>query len=105
MELSSTDYIFLTILLGEAVAFFYFYSHAGAAAIYRTWYAWIIDLLAIMSGSTIMLAAVLAHNHPELFNFEIPRWAIFGVYMLGGWQALIHSVKWYLRDIDRHINI
>ena len=86
------------IVLSELVAFFFFYNHPhGRRAVYFSWYAWVIDILAIFSGSVIMGASVYALHHPSLFTFAVPTWVFWLTFIVGSWQAAIHLVKWFLR--------
>lgn len=89
---------FLVVLILQIVAFFFFYNHPhGRHAVYEAWYAWIIDLLAILSGTAIMAAAIYAYYNPGLFTFTVPTWVFWITFIIGGWQASIHAVKWLIR--------
>lgn len=89
---------FVVIVAVQLAAFFFFYNHPhGRRAVYEAWYAWIIDCLAILSGATIMWLSIYALYHPELFTIDIPNWIFVIVFVIGGWQASIHAVKWFIR--------
>lgn len=89
---------FLAIFAVQLVAFFFFYSHPhGRHAVYEAWYAWIIDLLAILSGAVIMGLSIYALHNPWIFNIDIPAWVFWITFIVGGWQAAIHAVKWFIR--------
>ncbi len=89
---------FLAIFLIQFVAFFLFYNHpVGRAAVYVAWYAWIIDLLAIVSGITLMTLSVYLLHNPWIFTIKIPSWVFLITFTIGAWQASIHAVKWLIR--------
>lgn len=89
---------FVGIFLLQLLAFFFFYNHPhGRRAVYDAWYAWIIDLLAIASGGTIMALSVYCIDNPWIFNVDIPQWVFWITFVIGGWQAAIHVVKWIIR--------
>lgn len=89
---------FVIIFALQVVAFFFFYNHPhGRKAVYEAWYAWIIDLFAIVSGATIMALSIYTLHHPELFTIDIPNWIFWVTFIIGGWQAAIHLVKWIIR--------
>jgi len=91
--------VFLFLLFAlELYGFFRFYSTAGTAAIYCSWYAFIIDTLAILSGTIIMSLAIFVEHRPELFNFEILPVHVLVIFLLGSWQTSIHAIKLYLRN-------
>lgn len=92
---------FIGIFLLQLVAFFFFYNHPhGRKAVYEAWYAWIIDLLAVASGGTIMALSVYTLHHPEIFTIDIPIWIFWATFIIGGWQAAIHLVKWVIRVLN-----
>jgi hypothetical protein len=98
---SSSDWLFAVLLIVEVTAFYYFYSHgAGVHAIYFTWFAWIIDVLAILSGCVIMSIAIFTEKNPYFFSGSVPFEFILAIYVTGSWQASIHAVKLYLRLFD-----
>ena len=99
---TSTDWLFAVVLVAEVFAFYYFYSHgAGVHAVYFAWYAWIIDVLAILSGCIIMSTAIFAERTPYFFSESVPDSFIVFIFIVGSWQASIHAVKLYLRTFDR----
>jgi hypothetical protein len=99
--MTSQDWVFAAILIFEVAVFYYFYSHgSGASAVYFAWYAWIIDVLAILSGCVIMAIAVFAAHTPYFFTEDVPRDFTILIFIMGSWQASIHSVKLYLRVFD-----
>lgn len=88
----------MAILVIEIVAFFFFYNHPhGRRAVYFSWYALVIDVLAILSGSVIMATSVYALHHPSLFTITVPEWMFWLVFIIGSWQATIHLVKILIR--------
>ncbi len=90
---------YIAVIVVQLVAFFFFYNHPhGRRAVYRTWYAWIIDVLAIMSGIIIMGLSVYALHNPWIFNITVPDAAFWTTFVVGGWQASIHAVKWVIRS-------
>ena len=92
------DLLFAAILIGELIGFYVFYkTENGCEAIYHAWYAPVIDILGIVSGSIIMLIALFAKNNPALFNFDISLSFIFLLFIMGSWQTSIHAVKGFLR--------
>lgn len=89
---------FIVVFLVQLVAFFFFYNHPhGRHAVYETWYAWIIDLLAILSGVVIMGLSFYALHNPWIFTIDIPERVFWVTFIVGGWQAAIHIVKWFIR--------
>ena len=92
------DIICAAILIGELWAFYSFYSRSlGARAVYFSWFAWLIDAGAIISGSVIMYIAFFIHDNPAAFNFHVSFAFVLFVYLIGSWQASIHAVKMFLR--------
>jgi hypothetical protein len=93
----------IAIIIGfEVLAFFFFYTRPdGRKAVYYSWYAWMIDTLAILSGSAIIAGTVYALHNPDLFNFSIPVWAFALSIIIGSWQASIHLVKLIIRTIRK----
>jgi hypothetical protein len=99
--MNAQDWFFAAILIFEVAVFYYFYSHgAGVSAVYFAWYAWIIDLLAILSGCIVMAIAVFSANTPYFFAATVPDDFVTLVFIMGSWQASIHAVKLYLRVFD-----
>lgn len=89
---------FALVLLIELVVFFAFYNRPdGRKAVYTSWYAWIIDVLAIFSGSTIMFWSVYSLHNPHLFTVALPAWIFWIGFLIGSWQAGIHLVKLVIR--------
>ena len=70
-------------------------------AVYFAWYAWIIDILAILSGCIIMSTAIFSVHYPFFFRDTVPFLFVVFIYVVGSWQASIHAVKLYLRTFDR----
>ena len=96
--LLSTGLRATAIVLLELVGFFFFYNHPhGRHAVYFSWYAGIIDTLAIFSGSVIMASSVYAMHNPELFTISVPQWLLWIIFIIGSWQAAIHLVKIVIR--------
>ncbi len=95
----------LFVLAIELVVFFFFYNRPdGRKAVYFSWYAWVIDLLAIFSGSMIMFWSIYALHHPNLFAVPVERWMFWIGFLIGSWQAGIHLVKLVLRFWWRNRN-
>jgi hypothetical protein len=100
--LTQADGLFAGILVAEVFIFYYFYSHgSGVRAVYFTWYAWIIDVLAILSGCIIMSMAIFSVRYPYFFSDSVPFLFVVFIFITGSWQASIHAVKLYLRVFDR----
>ena len=91
-----TTIILLGIFLCQGVLFLRFYKREGTYAVYHAWYAWIIDLCAVGSGTFLMGLALYLH-HVE--SFGLPIVFVYGLFIVGSWQALIHGVKWYVRSM------
>lgn len=92
----------LMILVIQLIGFFFFYNHPhGRHAVYHTWYASVIDALAIFSGSSIMFASIYALENPDLFTIDIPSWIMWTTFVIGSWQAAIHLVKIVIRRRNR----
>jgi hypothetical protein len=93
---------FAAILIFEIVTFWVFYStRHGRKAVYRSWYAWIIDVCGIASGTFLMWLAVHIKTHRELFTIDVPLFLPFILFLLGSWQAVIHGVKWLRRTTTK----
>lgn len=89
---------FLAVFIIEFLVFFLFYRRPeGRKAVYFSWYAWVIDALAIISGSMIMFLSVYALHHPWIFAVTIPQWIFWLAFIVGSWQAGIHAVKVWIR--------
>lgn len=89
-------------LVFELLLFFAFYNRPeGRKAVYFTWYAAIIDSLAIFSGSLIMGWSIYALHNPGLFTSPIPDWIFWLGFLVGSWQAGIHIVKVIIRFFIR----
>lgn len=87
--------IFLAI---ELAAFFAFYNRPeGRKAVYFSWYALPIDMLAIFSGVMIMFWSLYAMHNPDLFAVSVSEWPFWLAFLLGSWQAGIHFVKIIIR--------
>ncbi len=97
----------LLILVIQLIAFFLFYNHPhGRHAVYHTWYAWVIDTLAILSGSAIMAASIFAMHNSHIFTIDIPSWILWSIFVIGSWQAAIHLLKLVIRRRNReHRNL
>lgn len=91
-------FLLLGLLVLQAIGFWHFYgTQHGRKAVYRTWYAWVIDVAGIVSGTFIMWIA-LALIYDELAIAAVPReWAGPILFLVGSWQAVIHGVKWLHR--------
>ena len=88
-------FIFLTV---ELAVFFAFYNRPeGRKAVYFSWYALPIDILAIFSGSTIMFWSVYAMHRQTIFAVDIPHAIFWLAFVLGSWQAGIHLTKILIR--------
>jgi|GEM_PF-6862823 len=91
---------FIVVFVAQIAAFFFFYKQPyGQYAVYDAWYAWLIDLLAILSGMFIMGATIYAYLNPWIFTFTVPPWIFWVTFIVGGWQAGIHIVKWVIRTL------
>lgn len=89
---------FLAVFLIEFLAFFFFYNRPeGRKAIYFSWYAWVIDALAIFSGLMIMFWSIYALHHPWIFAVSVPVWIFWLAFLIGSWQTGIHAVKVLIR--------
>lgn len=89
---------FFVVFVIEFLAFFFFYRRPeGRKAVYFSWYAWVIDALAIFSGSMIMFWSIYALHHPWIFAVQVPQWIFWLSFIIGSWQAGIHGVKVLLR--------
>ncbi|HWO07485.1 MAG TPA: hypothetical protein VNM40_02780 [Candidatus Paceibacterota bacterium] len=93
---------FLVIFAIELAIFFFFYNRPeGRKAVYFSWYAGIIDVLAIFSGGAIMFWSAYALYHPELFTIHVPEWLFWLGFLIGSWQAGIHIIKLVIRTMRR----
>lgn len=92
-------FVFLGI---ELAVFFAFYNRPeGRKAVYFSWYALPIDLLAIFSGTTIMFWSIYAMHRQTIFAVDIPHTIFWLAFVLGSWQAGIHLVKIIIRFLSR----
>lgn len=98
MPLIAAIFRFVVFFVIEFVVFFFFYNRPeGRKAVYFSWYAWVIDALAIFSGSMIMFWSIYALHHPWIFAVTIPQWTFWLAFIIGSWQAGIHAVKMVIR--------
>ena len=91
---------YVTVFAIEFFAFFFFYNRPeGRKAVYFSWYAWVIDALAIFSGSMIMFWSIYALHHSWIFAVAVPSWIFWLAFLIGSWQAGIHAVKVLIRAL------
>jgi hypothetical protein len=89
---------FFALLAAEFFVYFVMYrSKYGKAAVYRNQHAWVIDVLAIFSGSCVAAGALYALLHPGLFATPIHPLIFWGFFVLGSSQAMMHVIKWGIR--------
>ena len=89
----------LSFLVVELVLFYGFYSRRqGKKAVYTAWYAWIIDLLAIFSGISLMTLSILCIYNSWVFNIQVPTILFVLLFIFGSWQFGIHFVKLIIRN-------
>lgn len=91
--------IILLFLIFELTIFYIFYSNkVGRLTIYKTWYAWIIDVLAMFSGVSIMVLALVSLYNPWIFTLSVPKYLFVTLFIFGSWQFGIHIVKLMIRS-------
>jgi hypothetical protein len=92
-------FLFLVIyFVFQFIVFFKFYlRREGKKAIYRAWYANIIDIFAMLSGLIIMTLATITIYNTWIFNVYIPVIVFYTFFILGSWQFSIHCIKMLLR--------
>jgi len=92
--------LIIVFLIVELILFHSFYSRRnGQKAVYTAWYAWIIDLLAMFSGVSIMGLSLICLYNPWIFNVEVPEYIFILLFIFGSWQFGIHFVKLIIRNI------
>ena len=92
----------IIFIVVEFAIFFAFYNRPeGRKAVYFSWYALPIDLLAIFSGSMIMFWSIYAMHRPTIFAIDVPHLLFWTAFTLGSWQAGIHFVKIIIRFLAR----
>jgi hypothetical protein len=90
---------FIALLATQLAVFSFFYNRPdGRRAVYRAWYAWTIDLLAISSGVTIMTLSIYLLHSPWIFAVDVPWFVFLVMFVIGSWKFSIHAVKWYIRQ-------
>lgn len=91
--------LILGFLILELVLFHGFYSRrTGRVAVYTAWYAWIIDVLAMFSGVSIMGLSLVCLYNPWIFNLPVPGYLFITLFIFGSWQFGIHFVKLIIRS-------
>ena len=89
---------FVTVIAAEFILYSAVYrSKYGSPAVYRSRYAWVLDVLAIFSGSCVSIGALYALFHPTIFTAPIHPLLFWGFFVLGSSQALMHFIKWGIR--------
>ncbi|MEN9413349.1 MAG: hypothetical protein RLZZ342_436 [Candidatus Parcubacteria bacterium] len=90
------------ILLTESSLYYVVYrSHIGRAAVYRSPYAWILDVLAIISGVSVAGAALFFLSDDSLLRAELSPLIFWWFFIIGSSQALMHIIKWGIRATQR----
>ena len=90
------------ILLAESFIYYGVYrSHIGRAAVYRSPYAWILDVLAIISDVSVAGAALLFLSDDSLLREELSPLILWWFFIIGSSQALMHIIKWGIRATQR----
>lgn len=90
----------IIFLVFEFILFFQFYSRkSGRVAVYSAWYAWVIDILAMLSGGAIMFFSLYLFYTPEVFTVPVSKILFIIFFILGSWQFMIHFVKLIIRKI------
>ncbi len=88
----------LGILAVEFVIYFNVYrSSIGRVAVYRSKYAWILDSLAIFSGTAVAASALYTLSHPDIFTIKVSTLVFWLFFVLGSSQAIMHAIKWGIR--------
>lgn len=83
----------------QLFAFYLFYkSKDGQKAIYDTWYDWIIDIAAILSGFSIMTFSIILLYNPWIFAIPVSSKIFYFLFILGSWQFSIHLLKLLIRN-------
>ena len=89
---------FLTVIVAEFLLYSAVYrSKYGSPAVYRSRYAWVLDVLAIFSGSCVSIGALYVLFHPQIFAVTIHPLVFWGFFILGSSQAMMHFIKWGIR--------
>jgi hypothetical protein len=92
----------VAILFIESIIYYRVYrSHFGRAAVYRSPYAWILDVLAIISGMSVAAAAVFFLSDASLLREQFSPFVFWWFFIIGSSQALMHIIKWSIRATQR----
>lgn len=87
-------YYFIFVLL-QTFAFVYFYkSSHGSVAVYNSWFAPIIDALAVISGVSICYLSFILINSQSIFEQNFLHF----IFLCGSWQISIHAAKFIIRN-------
>jgi hypothetical protein len=82
----------------QLFVFYKFYRRRdGHKAVYHTWYAWIIDTFAVISGVFIMSLSVFLLYNQWVFSFDVNDTFFYLGFLVGSWQFSIHAIKALLR--------
>ena len=91
-------FVLFIFLLCQLFIFYKFYQRKdGQKAVYRTWYAGIIDILGILSGLTILTLSIYTLNNKWIFNVFVPDLLFYIFFLIGSWQFCIHLCKILIR--------
>ncbi|MAG61109.1 hypothetical protein CL619_04950 [archaeon] len=82
----------LILLIGS---YFFYSSKDGTLAVYNSWYAWIIDFLAFLSGAYI--CTVSSVMYLDGYSLLLITPLFFG----GATQACLHVAKFFVRVTAR----
>jgi hypothetical protein len=86
---------YIIYLILQTLVFIKFYkTPEGHKAVYVSWYASIIDILAIVSG---LFICYLGYYFFNFENSDFPKVFFLLLFLSGSWQFSIHAAKMYLR--------
>ncbi len=91
-------YLIIYFFIQLFIFYLFYKSKDGKKAIYDTWYDWIIDLGAILSGFSLMVLSIFLLKNPWVFSIDISPKVFYVLFVIGSWQFSIHLLKLLIRN-------
>ena len=99
MSNSTINILLISFLAIELLLFHGFYSRRnGNRATYTSWYAWVIDLLALFSGISILSFTLLTLYFPSIYQLEVPNILLYSLFIASSFQFSLHLVRLVVRN-------